>query len=552
MDPGHLLESAVTFLHRSPSLWPVAFCLLFFPILLAVSRSRSLRTRFAKAESRILLIWGIGVAGILAFCALAYLGSPAFFDFFESTGVSVAYTAFHGGVAYPETSSAERYCLPYGPALYLVLGASQWVFGASTFSSKLPCCVAAVLAIALFWRILRSRGLSAVEASTLAGLNAACMLGLRQVVFWTRSDPLISLAVTAGIWAAFRRTRLGPVVLGACIGLGLSLKITAGIYFLPVVVIAFYTGWSWRDFAICGAVLLSFVVLPFALFPTQFPWRNYMAFFRTVGHEGFAQVPAAGFFRWGAMLAGLLFVADHFILQHATLESRRQRWAYRGALAAGFAIVAVPACAVGAGQHHLLPFIPLVLLAFGDLFANREIHPWRYSAHPFWRAAAYAIFFGSTLVAIQTARQIVKVRAEIDGQSRLCEADLRQILTSHTQWTILMGTGLGYESDVSVRLRHLVVFAGNPIGLDAAVVSDYQFGGIAAPDLPRLLTEIRRRNPRPVLWLLSRGASPFTSTNWYDSHLQIYPEHFRRDFSELFQLRESTRFFDLYLPTKSE
>ena len=552
MDPGHWLQSAAAFLHRYPSLWPAAFCLLFFPTLLAVSRSARLSALLARIEPRVLRLWGLAGIGIFVFCDLAYLTSPAFFDFFEGTGVSVAYTVFQGGVAFPDISSVERYCLPYGPILYLVLGSSQWLLGASTFSSKLPSCLAAVLAIGLFWRILRRRGLSPTAACVLTGLNATILLGFREVAFWTKSDALISLVVTVGIWAALRRSRLASALLGACIGLGIGLKITAGVYFLPVLAIACHTGWNRRDFVICGSVLLASVLFPFVLFPGQFPWLNYLAFFRTVTHEGFQMASAFGFLRWVAMLTGLIAVSDLFIRQSMTPQSRRRRWACRAALACGFALVAIPACAVGSGPHHLMPFVPLALLSFGDLLARDDNHEWRYSGKPLRRTVVYAIFSGCLLVAMQTAFRIVQTRIQIDGQARACEADLRQILTRHPQSTILMGTSSGDEAQFAARFRYQLVFAGNPIGLDAAVVSDYQFGGLAEPDLPRLLKEIHQRDPRPILWLLPRGGSPFTSTNWYGGHLPIYSDGFRRDFSERFQSRERTAFFDIYFPTEKQ
>lgn len=291
-----------TFFYRFPSLWPVALSLLFLPALVAVSRSRSLSALLDKLEPRLLWLWGLGAVGIFAFCDLAYLSCPAFFNFFESCAVSVAYRVFHGGVAFPHLSDAERYCLPYGPTHYLVLGFSQWLLGASTFSSKLPCCLAAALAIGLFWWILRRRGLPANAACALAGLTATIVLGVRIPIFWSLSDPLIFLLVTVGIWAAFRRRWLGYTLLGACIGLAMGLKLSAAAYFLPILVVAFCAGWSRSGFVVCGAVCLALLLLPFALLPEQFPWINYLAFFRTVAQEGFALRAAFHFLRWVAML----------------------------------------------------------------------------------------------------------------------------------------------------------------------------------------------------------------------------------------------------------
>jgi hypothetical protein len=550
--PNSCLDSVTSLLQRYPSLWPAAFFLLFLIAIPAVSRSRSLSALLGRVEPSLLWLCGFAGLGTFVVSDLVCLGSPAFFDFFESSGASLAYSVFHGGVAYPDTSSAERYCLPYGPILYLVLGSSQWALGPSVFSSKLPCCLAALLAVGLFWRILRRRGLPVIAACALAGWTAACILGFRVTVVWTKSDPLIFLVVMVGIWAAYRRNSLGPVVLGACIGLAMGLKITALAYFLPILLIAFFTGWNWRAFFTCGAVFLAVSLLPFVLLPGQFPWQNYLAFFRTVGREGLNFGPTMNFLRWVAMLTGLIFISDHFIRQSTTVRSRRRGWAYRTALASGIALVAIPACAVGASPHHLMPFVPLAVLSFGNLFDRSESPEWQCSGNPLWRAAVYGVFSGCLLVAVQTASQFISARSEFDGPARACEADLRQILKQHPQSTILMGTSRGDELKVPARFRCQLVFAGHPIGLDAAVVSDYQFGGIPDPDLPRLLEEIRRRDCRPFLWLLPRGGAPFTSANSYDGHLQIYPEKFRKDFSDRFEHRETTAFFDVYFPIKEQ
>ncbi len=541
----------ITLLRLYPALWPTVFFLLFLPVFVAVSRSPSLNAALRKIEPRLLCVWSLGGLGIFTFCGLAYLRSPVFFDFFESSGVSIASAVYQGGTAYPDVSSPERYCLPYGPVLFLVLGFSQWLFGASVFSSKLPCCLGAILAIGVFWRILGDRGVSAIAAGAIAALAGSSLLALRLTVFWTKSDPLILLVVMVGLWASFRRSRLAPALLGVCIGLGIGLKVTAAVYFLPVLVIARFSGWRLRDFLICGVVLIAVVLAPFVVMPREFPWMNCLAFFRVVGREGFGLGPAINFLRWCVMLAGVVFIADFLIRQSIPPENRRRVWLYRAALAGGLVIAAVPGSTVLTSPHHLMPFIPLTFLSFGGIFDSGQRLEWRYRGTPVCRAAVYSILCGCLLVAVQTACQFVGIRSAIDVQARACKADIQQILARHSQSTILMGTSKGDEVGVPILFRHELVFAGHPIGLDAAVISDYQLGRLGDPDLPRLLAEIRRRNPRPILWLLPRGGEPFTSTNAYDSRLPIYPEQFRRDFSERFEKRETTAFFDIYLPKKT-
>jgi hypothetical protein len=530
-----------------PSLWPSAFALGLIPALVMASRSKAWVAFEQKHRHTLLMAWGLGCLALYLFCAGSYLRSPMFFDFFESSGASVSHWLFAGGEVYPALDYQERYCLPYGPVLYFVLGLSQWLLGASTFSSKLPCCLAALGAIALFWRILRQQGLSVSLACWVAGLEAAIILGLRETSFWTKSDPLILLLVTLSIWAALHRTWRWSLLLGLCMGLALGLKPSAAAYFLGPLVIAYSSGWRSRAFAGCGLALLAAAALPYLLLPRQISLSNHLNFLSIVAQVGFSQPFILGFSRWVAMLAGLLFVSDRLLRAQSAPNRahRRESWAYRGALLCGVILVAIPACATGSGPHHLIPFVPLTLLACADLFRPGQKH-FRPSESILWRAAACAILLACALVATQTAMRITHSRAEFDARARLCQQEISEICARHRQWTILTGSGNDLDR-FALHFRHAVVFAGNPIGLDAAVVSDYQATGVPEPNLAGLLAEISRHDPRPVLWLIPRDSAPFTDSNWYHGRPN-YSDTFRADFHARFARHEQTANFDLYFP----
>jgi hypothetical protein len=551
MSPDGLLPSVARLLAQYPALLPAVFCFFFFPAFVIISRSPTLTARLLKLEPRLAITWGLVCLGLFAFCDLAYLSYPTFFYLFESAGVSVSYTLFHGGIVYPDLSSEERYCLPYGPVLYIVLGLSQWLLGASVFSTKLPCCLAPAFAIFLFWRILRVQRVPAVPACMLVGLEAAILLAFRIGSFWTKSDPLILLLVTAGIWAARRHGTLAVMLLGACIGLAIDLKASAAAYFLPVLVIAFHAGWRTRGWAFCGVVLIGTALAPFALLPRQLPWVNYLAFLRVVSNEGLDRGTVIGVLRWIVMMAGLIFVSDFCMQKIMTRQDRRWYFLYRAALAFGIALVSVPASAIGAGQGHFLPFIPLVLLSFKDVWMHDADPKWRLSPRLIWRAPVYAILAACALVSMQTAFRIVQKRLELDKPAAACNAQLREIIARHRTSTILMGTA-GDADQFPAIFRYELVFAGNPIALDAAVVSDYQAGGVSEPNMPCLLAEIGSRDARPICWLLPRGGAPFSGSNFYDGMRPIYSEEFRRDFADRFELRESTTLFDLYFAKKDQ
>jgi hypothetical protein len=234
-----------------------------------------------------------------------------------------------------------------------------------------------------------------------------------------------------------------------------------------------------------------------------------------------------------------------------TRQDRRWYFLYRAALAFGIALVSVPASAIGAGQGHFLPFIPLVLLSFKDVWMHDADPKWRLSPRLIWRTPVYAILAACALVSMQTAFRIVQKRLELDKLATACNAQLREIIARHRTSTILMGTA-GDADQFPAIFRYELVFAGNPIALDAAVVSDYQAGGVSEPNMPRLLAEIGSRDARPICWLLPRGGAPFSGSNFYDGIRPIYSEKFRRDFADRFELRESTTLFDLYFAKKDQ
>ena len=281
---------------------------------------------------------------------------------------------------------------------------------------------------------------------------------------------------------------------------------------------------------------------------SQFPLENYVVFLGLTLREGTGTREMLGFFRWIGLLAAFVYVFDRLTVHPRAMtdEERRLRLAYRISLALAVLLVALPACSVGAGQPHLIPLIPLFLLAAGDRFSDRLRVRWRPAPHPFWVSAAVSTITACLVIAVQGALRAERFHAGADAAARACTADARRLLAKYAHRTVLNGSGSG--SLLTAYQRHTTVFAGHPIGIDAAAVMDYQRAGAEEPDLKRFTNEMRTRHRRELVWVLPRDEPPFAGQNIYDLDRWVYSQGFRRDFQEWFELREQTQFYDVYLP----
>ncbi len=549
MGIGEVLALGIDSLLDYPSVWPLFFLPLFLVFVFVRLPWRAWLVRLSIGRTELAAVVGLFCVGLFVYTAGTYLFTPAFWDPFESREASVAALWTRGGSVYHDLSSEERYCAPYGPALSLMLGGSQWLFGPSIVSTKLPGVVAAFVSLSLFWTMTRRQLLSARGAWALTGLLATLMLAFRQLSFWSKPDPFILLAVVAGLFAALRPGVGWQVLVGCCAGWAVDLKPHALAYFLPVAIIGFQQGWRLRAFLICAESAILVAAAPFVLAAKQFSLTNYLGFLHLTLREGSGLQETLGFCRWLLLLLILVGLGSR-LTHHARLltPGERQAWQlYQGALLSTAALITVPACSVGAGQPHLLPLLPSVLLSLGDRFITGVPVQWRPAPGRLWQALACAGALACVLIAVQTAGRMHVFHQENGGLAQRCLADVHRLLARYQGMTVLTGVGMELDTQAS-GLRHEAVFIGHPIGLDAAAMMDYQRSGAPEPNLDRLVSELEARTHRRVLWLIPRGSPPFSYLNWYDTTQRVYSDAFRRDFHAGFERREQSEFYDVYLP----
>jgi hypothetical protein len=203
---------------------------------------------------------------------------------------------------------------------------------------------------------------------------------------------------------------------------------------------------------------------------------------------------------------------------------------------------------LGAGPHHFLPLIPIVLLFAAEQAEKGRGFRWHSSMVA---VTGYALCFSwllsCILVALGSAYSISAGAIRQESEAAASIRDLRELVDAHPAYTWLGGAplaGVSVESSYHLQL----VFKGMPPGLHPPAQMDFQLAGVAETDLTRLEKEIEGNYRKPIAWIVPRGSTPFGMKTAFDQSRPLFSEKFQREFAERFVKGGSSRFFDFYLP----
>ena len=529
----------------APLFWSLALFLPFFCLfLLRYSRPRWFEPFISWGGPT-----GKGVACLIitAFLGadLIYCLSSSFWDHVEPSVAISSWMFWRGEPVYQSFQTQQRYSSVYGPYTYILEGCCQGLIGPSVFSTKLITCAAGALAIGLFYFVLYKRT-SADRALLFTSLLAALCLRLGPFAFWARSDPLLLLSVTLGLLAALRKSAASPIVLGLALGLAVGLKFNSFLYFLPVAVIAAKNGFGWRTLITVALIAAAVALLPFAIFPQISLW-NYLAILGVAGVRGSGFLEYRLTWEWFVTVSTPVWGPLIFsLLATSKPAARMDSKVYLASIFVGFAVILMFASKVGAGPHHLLPFIPGILL----FAAEQTNHGIRFC----WRSnllsvIGYALCFSwltsCVLVAFRSAYAISTDSIRQEPEARAAIRDLQQIIDQHRSLTLLGGAPLG-GTDVHGSYHLQLVFSGMPPGINPPMQMDYQLGGLVETDLLKLEEELEEKYHRPIAWVVPKGALPIGMKTAYQPDRPIFSAKFHQDFAARFEKTESSAFFDLY------
>jgi hypothetical protein len=510
--------------------------LLLPSLLLVLALDRlSLWPRLGDSRRKFFGAVAVVIGCLYVAAVLADLFSHVFIDHIEPAVTAISWLFWKGRLLYQSMASQERYSIPYGPYLYIIVALFQAALGPSIFASKLPGALAGLTSVTLLYITLR-KSTSPSRALCWAGLAAALLLGFGNISFWTRPDPFILLSVVLGMLAATFTGIGGPLLLGLCGGVAVNLKIHAFAYFLPTLVLALRRRWKITGI-LCGlAVAAGAALLPFVAFHNILP-ANYVALLK-IGSSRKFEIPICF-----QVLQRFVFMFLPVGLAAACRRLAPGQYLYLGAILLGFLLVLPVASLNGSGNYHLIPFIPSIALAGAQL--PRPDWNLRQITKPNVAILTIGCAWLATclLAGLDGACTTIRTSVAANDRARECEEDFKAIVRDYPGYVILAGEGSGETYPITYS-RFVLAFAGMPIGVDPSVMMDYDNTGHGQLDFGRLVGGIKEEYKEPAIFVIPKNSAPFTMY----SAQHIFPDNFKADFAKSYILFNSTKFYDLYKP----
>jgi hypothetical protein len=516
-----------------PSLYNAAILASDHPLLLALALFAVLHFAWARLGATAAAPAGrlVAVLATLALAAFAailvtYLRYPAYFDRVEPAVTSVSWLFMARGYPlYPSPEDPHRYAHVYGPVLFLIEGGALRLLQPTLFVSKLVGVVAAAASLAALFVACR-RYTNARTALSATGAVAAAGLAFQVVAYWNRPDPLLLLLVTIATAAAASSWRPGVWVFAIAAGLAANLKITAALYFVPLVPLLL-ARYSLPVLAAGAAVSVATLVAPFLLprvdAASYWYWLRYCT--------GGTLVPRS-------LLSNLEYSVVLLLPALATAAlgwrglTTAARWTV-AALVASTVGVAVLAAIPGAGPYHLLPFAPMAIL-----IALRSA-PDAITAARLLPALAAAGLVLASIAGFQQYRVLASLEWDQAAHLRASADEVRAAFPDDRVALLYGG-----DRAVSSMVRPLFVFDRDPYIVDGPAVMDHQMGGIEVPPGTAALLD---RCTIDVA-LIPTGTRPLSSRNLYPStgHREAFAGAFADTFARRFRLVETRGGFDVY------
>jgi hypothetical protein len=496
----------------------------------------------SRLGSRFLVASSVVVVLAYAGLAVAYCFSPVFFDHVEANVPATAWYHLQGHPLYHTPDAVERYNLPYGPCLYLAVGAAQRCLGPSIPASKLPGVVSLLLGLAgLLWLLGRTVPLS--QAIQYVAWLVIVLQLYKAEGYWCRPEPLLFLAVTAALFLAQAPTLVSAVLVGVLAGLSVNCKVHSLLYFFPLLVLG---RWSRAGVVVLLVTAAGCCVLPFVVVP-QVSVVNYLTFLHMVSGHGLYWYKFVGVVLFLILLAAPLLLADFCRGQSLAATGRRLvSAAPLPVVATGVCLLLllIPASKHGAGPHHLFPLVPILLLLAAR--AQAQAGPSAVAAPPGFLVLLLPLVLALTVGSWMVADKLPwepslpdQMRAGWEGLE-----DIRHVLSERgDSAVVLMGVG-DREHLTETLVRCELVFQGMPIGIDPGSLMDYAFAGQGDIDLDRL--ERLLGGGKPLVWLIPRGTEPFSLRTYYLPEGPLFTPAFREAFLRSYHKTDSLTQFDVW------
>ncbi len=485
--------------------------------------------------------------GLYCVAVALYLFTPVFLNHTSPTVVITSWLFVTGEPIYPDLNSASRYALPYGSMAYVINGSLMKLLGPSFLSAKIGGSLAGLGGIVLaFMAFLTATSRQSAFIHT--GILVLFLALFGVFPYSPRPDSFIFFFAALGLFAAVNASKfLAAVIFGVSLGVAFNLKVHSVIYFIPMLVLLYNNHGPY-------VLLVVFAIsLPAAYAPFLHPnisFFNMIDWLQTYSKHGFDVRFLRGSLLYMAfLLAPVVLAAIYFgLTKFGSLRSLvAENRLVIGSFIAAAGLTVVVASKPGAGPHHLIPFIPIIIYGCAyltDGLQSNTIQP-NLAALLVVLVLALPVAYKICKLSIYSFSKINIVNI-VSQQSRVYQivADLDAIRRSNPDQVISMGYGED-RSYADTYLRVLLVFRGNPYFLDAPALMDMQYAGMEIP-----AANLAHMESGAIgLWLIPKGDEPFRLHNFYDGK-PLFDDEFRQIFAKRYELVGPSRFFDLYRHTQ--
>lgn len=516
--------------------------------LLAVFAPGSLdRARSLLGSTRLLNVVSTVLLAAFAAMLLANTAFPGYLDHAESNIASVAWLTRQGAPIYHSFEAADRYSLLYGPGAFLPFAAALWLGGGTTLAIKFVVLVFNLLMIFFLWRTARS--LFDVPRA----LVMLCLLLLfillprpNHYLFQARADILIMTAVAAGLFGVTRRSGIaGPVALALATAIIIDTKATAVIYAMPLFAMLLQR----RGFGLTlgvGMAALAASTLPFLMHNVSA--SQYVEWLRRATGHPASMADLASTLRTLPLLLAPLFLllGPVFWREPRVVSWLRQNILVLLTLVPCFALGVYASSRIGAGSHHLLPFVPIIGYLYADL---GQASGWHFFKT--WPRLSLCVASGlAVVVLMRVSGGLIEITSPWRSWSDAVAIrdDVRSALIRYGDGKVAMG--YGETASHLTYYRPELVFAGQKLVIDDVALSDMIMDGIAIP--PATVAELASCTA-PV-WLIPKGEQPFMVSNIFANFYPdlvgpepLFSPDFREAFSKHYRKVESTPNFDIWM-----
>jgi hypothetical protein len=477
------------------------------------------------------------VAAVICFAAFAvlmfYLAAPGYLDHVEPLVAVTSWMYLRGEPIFPDWLHGEGlYGDNKGAALYLVNAALLQILP-TIWASKLAGWTAGIAGVAFQFWTLRRLNLSRATALRLTAVTFL-VSSIEFYTFSDRADSFIYSLVSAsfalallvdGPWA--------PAAIGVLAGFTTAMKLDAVFYFVPVLV------WLVSNTANNGQLRAAGLFSGFAVAAFFLPFAamgasvaGFLSYIWSSAHHGISLDLLVG----NALFAFALLAIAAFghVFAGAPMDRRARTFLF--SLVLCLLVVVVGGAKPGAGMHHLFPFAPAAVFAFGHsltLLPEPHIGAGRLAIRLAFFAVVSSFGAGTAYLTYQLAEETI--RADRSGTER--RADLVRLQTRYPDAE--MGVSDIHHYDETFLYPELA-FRGGKLSLISATWMDLSYAGVSERYAMSMLD-----NCRVPAWILPHAGRPFTLTSYY-TRQPLYSRAFRARFFAAYRLVEQGLHYDVW------